>query len=126
MNLSREYLKQFTKNLYGFLVDLQKIIRYKPTVVSHNDMIIMATTWYNREQLKHVEDDCGSPFKFFKTRKVLKQQQKFLDAIKGSSSATIGDIDNSSAFNNSSSGKEKSKIKGPELIPVQKRDEKAA
>ena len=55
-----------------------RVLRMHPTGVSLGDMINMATALYNGMEITGVEDDCGNPFWFIKSWRILRNNENYM------------------------------------------------
>lgn len=53
------------------------VVTMHPTGLPLSDMISMATAFYNGIEMTGAEDDCGKPFRFIKSCRILRNHEKY-------------------------------------------------
>lgn len=83
-----------------------RVLRSKPTGVSPDDLLRLATAIFNDISVKNANDDCGKAFKFLSAWNILKEHDKFAAAA-----SEKNDIKTSAAPGDSNNGDKTDDIK---------------
>ena len=88
-------VKLVSKSCVKFSACFASVKRSKPTGVSEEDLIRMATAIYNGKTIARPCDDVGKPFKFIRAWQILRNHEKFNVANSTQSQGTydVGDED---------------------------------